>query len=162
MRIILSLKLRSESTLALWPLKLLSSVFNVLRKVSMYALSGEMCIDKTGNQWNYYSTDRRPGNELVLGGHSVLKFGEFCALSHEKGQFCQSWLYRIPLGSEIRHPRILWATHHMLFVLYRWVTWYIFLFLRPGSGQAVVPGSLGYLPRCSAHRATPAHPQVGG
>ncbi len=24
------------------------------------------------------------------------------------------------------------------------------------------PGSLGYLPRCSAHRATPARPQVGG
>ena len=23
-------------------------------------------------------------------------------------------------------------------------------------------GSLGYLPRCSAHRATPARPQVGG
>ncbi len=24
------------------------------------------------------------------------------------------------------------------------------------------PGSLGYIPRCSAHRATPASPQVGG
>ncbi len=25
-----------------------------------------------------------------------------------------------------------------------------------------MPGGLGYLPRCSAHRATPARPQVGG
>ncbi len=24
------------------------------------------------------------------------------------------------------------------------------------------PGTLGYLPRCSAHRATPARPQGGG
>ncbi len=28
--------------------------------------------------------------------------------------------------------------------------------------QDMVPGSLGYLPRCSAHRATPARPQGGG
>ncbi len=32
------------------------------------------------------------------------------------------------------------------------------LWSTPVSG----PGSLGYLPRCSAHRATPEHPQGGG
>ncbi len=30
------------------------------------------------------------------------------------------------------------------------------------SFHGTTPGSLGYFPRCSAHRATPARPQVGG
>ncbi len=32
--------------------------------------------------------------------------------------------------------------------------------LRGHAMSTVLPGSLGFLPRCSAHRATPARPQV--